>query len=214
MLRWLESRVLWGALLILGGVVFLLENLGLVSFGELFWGILIGLAGIFFLAVFLGNRSFWWALIPGFTLLGVSCLIVLNRLFPRLGDAWGGGLVLGGIGLGFLGVYLSDRNHWWAVIPGGVMATLAVVSGLGERVGGLGTGGLFFLGIGLTFAVLALVPTPQGQMRWAWIPAGILVLMGLLFSLAAEELIGYIWPLGLIAAGLLFLYRAFVSRLM
>jgi ABC-type phosphate transport system auxiliary subunit len=45
-------------------------------------------------------------------------------------------------------------------------------------------------------------------MRWAWIPAAILGLMGLLILIAAEELINYIWPSALIFAGLLLIGRS------
>jgi len=71
------------------------------------------------------------------------------------------------------------------------------------------SGGIFFLGLGITFALLALLPTSGGQMRWAWIPAGILGLMGILIIFAAENLINYIWPSALILAGILLVGRSF-----
>ncbi len=36
----LESRVLWGIVLILVGIIFLVENLGLIHLSDLFWGAL------------------------------------------------------------------------------------------------------------------------------------------------------------------------------
>jgi hypothetical protein len=67
---------------------------------------------------------------------------------------------------------------------------------------------MFFLGLGITFALVAILPGTEGQMRWAWIPAAILGLMGLLILIAAEELINYIWPSALIFAGLLLIGRS------
>jgi hypothetical protein len=212
MLRWLESRLLWGLQLILAGVVFLLQNLGLFELGDLFWALLFGLGGLFFISFFLSNRANWWGLIPGMTLLSIGVLIALERLAPRFTDIIGGSIVLGGIALSFLLIYLLDRANWWAIIPGGVLLTLAGIAALGSTAVSFATGGLLFLGIGLTFALVALTPTPDGRMRWAWIPAGILVLMGLLVLAAVEEMFNYIWPAFLIVAGIYLLYRAFFRR--
>ena len=211
-MKWLESRVLWGSLLILGGLIFLLENLGLFELGGLFWALLLALAGIFFVTMFAQNRGNWWALIPGFTLLSVALLVALDELAPSVSQWLGGSLVLGGIGLSFLAIYLVERQNWWALIPGGVMITLAVIAGLDEAMPGLGTGGIFFIGLGLTFTLLALLPGSQGQMRWAWIPAGILLVMGLLFLATAEKLAAYVWPLALILGGGYLILRTLLPR--
>jgi hypothetical protein len=212
MIKWFESRLLWGLLLILAGVVFLLQNLGLFELGGLFWALLFGLGGLFFISFFVTNRANWWGLIPGMTLLSIGVLIALDNLAPRLGDIFGGSIVLGGIALSFLFIYLLDRANWWAIIPGGVMLTLAAIAALGNTAVSFATGGLLFLGIGLTFALVALTPAPEGRMRWAWIPAGILTLMGLLVLASVEEMFNFIWPAFLIVAGIFLLYRAFFRR--
>jgi hypothetical protein len=212
MFRWLESRILWGTLLILTGVVFLLQNLFNFELSGYFWGILLGLVGLFFISVFMSRRAAWWALIPGFALLGVSATILVSTVFPRIGEIFGGVFVLGGIGVAFVAVYLFDQRNWWAVIPAGVMLTLSAIVLLDQMLGGFGSGGVLFLGFGLTFAVVALLPTPHGKMNWAWYPAGILFVMGILISAAAENLFGYIWPIALILAGLILVYRAYLSR--
>jgi hypothetical protein len=62
-MRWLESRILWGIVFIVGGVLFLLQNLGILWLGNLFWIVLLGLGSLFFLSFFLQNRANWWALI-------------------------------------------------------------------------------------------------------------------------------------------------------
>lgn len=212
MFRWLESRVLWGALLILGGVMFLLQNLGAFELGDLFWALLLGLAGLFFFSIFFTSRANWWALIPGFTLLSVAILIALDRLAPRLAGLFGGSIVLAGIGLSFLVIFLLDRGNWWAVIPAGVMLTLTVVAALSEYLPDLETGGIFFLGLALTFALVALLPNPAGRMVWAWIPAGILGVMGLLLFIGGAGLINYAWPVALILGGGYLVLRTLRSR--
>jgi hypothetical protein len=211
-MKWLASRTFWGVLLIIGGIIFLLDNLGIFTIGEAFWGVILGIGAIGFLSVYLSNRENWWALIPGMILLSVSALIIINAIFPGDTGALGGVIVLGGIGLAFLLIYLTNRENWWAIIPAGVMLTLSVVVLLGEVVSGIEVGGIFFLGLGLTFGLVAIIPTPHGQMKWAFIPAGIMIVMGLLITAALSPLINYIWPSALILAGLLLVFRAYIWR--
>jgi hypothetical protein len=212
MLKWLESPILWGIILIVGGIAFLFQNLGYFQFGSIFWAIVLVLAGFFFLTIFFTSRSNWWSLIPGITLLSVAFLILTEAFLPRVGDIWGGSIVLGGIATSFLVVYLVDRKNWWAIIPAGVLYTLAVVAGLDNFYSGVGTGGIFFIGLGLTFAVLALLPVPEGRLGWAWIPAVILFIMGLLIFAAAERFIGYLWPLALILVGGYFIFKTLLRK--
>lgn len=207
-----ESRLLWGGLLILMGVLFLLENLGFYRLSSLFWILVFALAGIFFITVYLQNKQNWWSLIPALTLLSLGLLVLLNWIVPELAEYWGGPIVLGGIGCSFLLVYLVERQNWWAVIPGGVLLTLAVVAALDASGSGFETAGVFFLGIGLTFVLVALLPTPQGDMRWAWIPGGIMLFAGLAFLVASENLLVYVWPLALIGVGALLLFRGLRGR--
>jgi hypothetical protein len=205
-----RSSKFWGLLLILGGVLFLLENLGIIAIADIFWVFVFGLVAVFFFSVFASNREFWWALIPGFIFAALAAVVAINTLAPDAAGDWVGSLFLAGIGLPFLVIYLVDRKHWWAIIPGGVLLTLAAVAMLSAyNFSSLGTGGIFFVGLGLTFALVALAPTPAGRMTWAWIPSAALVVMGILVFAAAEELIGILWPAAVIAAGLYLLLVAF-----
>ena len=211
-MKWMTSRTVWGLLLIGGGVIFLLENLGILAVGDFFWAAMFGIAGLGFLSVFLTNRENWWGLIPGIIFLAIGSIIFLSAVAPQASERIGGVIILGGIGLAFLIVYLVNRANWWALIPGGVMFTLVVVTLLEETMTGFETGGVFFLGLGLTFLLVAAVPTPEGQMRWALIPAVILLVMGLLLTAALTQLVNFIWPLALILVGLFLVLRAFRGR--
>jgi len=208
----LESRILWGGLLVLAGILFLVQNLGLCRVGDLFWVVLLALAGVFFLSLFLQNRANWWPLIPGLTLISVGVIVLINWISPDHGERWSGSIMLGGIGLSFALIYLIARQNWWAIIPAGVLFTLALIAGFEEFFPALGTAGLFFLGLGFTFALVAMLPSPQGDMRWAWIPGGILLLIGSIFLVAGENLLVYVWPVILILAGGLFIVRALRDR--
>jgi len=82
-----------------------------------------------------------------------------------------------------------------------------------DIAGGIGSGSLFFLGLGLTFLLVAVLPNPFGKMQWAFIPAAVLVVMGaLLGSQATAGLIGYIWPAVLIIIGLVVLAGFFFNK--
>lgn len=211
-MKWLASRTLWGILLILGGVLFLLDNLNIITFGDIFWGFVLGIGGVGFLSVYFSDRQHWWALIPGMTLLAVAVVVFLSILLPAVENLLGGAIVLGGIALSFILIYLINQEHWWAIIPGGVLTTLALITLLDEAFTGIETGGILFLGLGLTFALVAILPNPHGQMRWAYIPAGILFLMGLLIMATATQLINYLWPVALILVGLYFVFRTVLTR--
>src|SRR4030066_1832594 len=98
----LSKPIFWGLVLIFGGVLFLLQNLGVFKGSDLFWGVSLGIAGLLFLGVFFGDRQQWWALIPGIVLLAVGSLILLTSFVPGFNEILGGMVILGGIGLCFL----------------------------------------------------------------------------------------------------------------
>jgi len=201
-----------GIFLILLGVALLLQNLGIMVAGA---EVLVGLAfaggGVALLTVYVGDRQQWWALIPGFALLGLAAVVGVSKLAPEATGTWMGGLFLGSLALPFIIIYVSRRDHWWALIPAGTMTTLALVAILGDTVGGEGAGGLFFLGLGLTFALLYLVPTPEGRMKWAVFPAGVMFLMAIGILSTTTALLSYVWPLALILGGLYLCGRALFS---
>ena len=208
-----QVPIIGGILLIAAGVLFLLQNLNIIGGGiALLWALLFGAGGAIFLYVFLADRTDWWAIIPGFVLLGLAALIALSTLAPQVGGAWGGALFLGGIGLAFWVVYFTRRDFWWAVIPGGVLITLALVAGLSSVVQGVETGGVFFLGLGLTFGLLSFLRTPEGRMKWALIPAAVLLVMGLALTAAGASFLKYLWAVALIAGGGYLLFRALRAR--
>jgi len=212
MFKWLESRILWGSLLILGGIGLLLQNLGILPYGGLIWALILAVGGGIFISIYFGSRENWWSLIPGVSLLSVAVGVLLDMVFPSLGSILSGVIILGGIGLSFVFVYLSSKSQWWAVIPAGVLMTLALVSGVDNSTLGVDTGGIFFLGLGLTFLVVAWLPQPDGAMKWAYIPAGILLAMGTIITAVSENVFSLIAPVVLVLVGLLIVWRTIVRR--
>ncbi len=210
-MKWLKSRILWGALLVLFGVLVLLENIGLVAIGEIAAALLLSLAGLFFIGLYFESRERWWLLIPGITLLSIAAIIFSSQFFPKFANTWSGLIILGGIGLSFLVVYFTDRHQWWAIIPAGVMITLGVVAGLGDTFG-IDGGAIFFLGLALTFGILAILPTTEGKMKWAWIPAGILLLLSFVVLSPSVSWFQYLWPAALILAGGYLILKNFLFK--
>jgi len=209
-MRRFEVRVIGAILLIAAGVLFLLQNFGMLGGGiDLLWALLFGASGLVLAYVFLSDRANWWALIPGFILISLGALIALNQLAPQVGETWGGSLVLVAIGLAFWVIYLTNREHWWAVIPGGVIVTVALVAALDSVLEGVELGGVFMLGLGLTFGLLSLLRTPEGRMKWALVPAAVFLVIGLFITAATEQILGILWPVALILVGLYVIVRAF-----
>lgn len=209
MIKLITSRLFWGIILVLGGILLLLDTFGIIQGNELFWIVITAIAGIFFLMLYLPNRENWWALIPGVIFLAVSTAIGLSTFLPGFKDAnMVGPVILGGIGLSFFLIYIVERSNWWAIIPAGVMTTIAAVAVLDSTSTSGTSGGIFFLGLGITFVLVAILPNLVGQMRWAWIPAAVLGLMGILIMLAADNLINFIWPSALVVAGIVLVWRS------
>ncbi len=199
----IDPSIFAGLALILAGGLFVLQSMGILdNVGDVFWGGAFLLAGAMFLFAFVTGS--WWGAIPGCTLAGIGALILL----PDPLEPFGGAVFLGSIGLAFWLVYLSGRiERWWALIPAGVLTTLAVVTFAPNLIGGEATGSVFFFGLALTFLLVALL----AGMRWAYYPAAALGVIGLLTLLALGGIANYIWAGVLIAAGIYLLTRYFRS---
>ncbi len=199
----LSSRVLWGSILIIAGLLFLMESLGLMVVGTI-WPIVFGIAGILFVYSFIRDPQQWWPVIPGFTLLGLASVIFLDAVAPMLSSQLTGSVFLAWIGLSFLTILISTRGRqWWAVIPGGILLTLAVVTAFEPFVTDVVGGALFMFGVAATFVAVYLIPTTTGhKMRWALYPAAVVGIIGILLLTAAVQLAQMVWPVALIAIGL------------
>jgi hypothetical protein len=195
-MKHVDSRVLVGAALILLGALMLLERIGFFRGAiDVFWGAVFLAGAAYFIYRFASDPAGeWWAAIPGFALAGLAAESLLP---PVLGD-WHGLFFLGALGLGFFGVYFSGRERWWAIIPGGVLITLAFISVLTDKLGIEQTGGFLFVGLGVTFLLVAVL----ASMQWAYIPGVLLLALGALLGTAFAGAFDYLGPAALILAGL------------
>ncbi|MCJ7511381.1 MAG: hypothetical protein MUO23_00255 [Anaerolineales bacterium] len=206
-----QPQILIGLLLIVGGLLFLFQSLGILPTGSaLFWALAFATGGGIFLYVFAASRENWWASIPSAALFGIASAIALDAFLQRSADPWAGAVFMGVLSLGFWGVWLANRQAWWAIIPAGAVLS---VSGM-ILVGGLVPAELaplsvLFLGMGLTFGLLLLVPTAEGRMRWPAVPALVLLLLGGFSTLLFSPSLQFLGPGLLILGGLLLIVRVF-----
>ena len=205
-MRKYDSRLIIGGFLLFGGLLSLLDAMGVIgNAGGIFWGLIWGAVGVYFLYLLMVDKSRnWWAAFPGFVFVGMA----LSSFLPDSLDALGGLVFFAGISAAFVWVYFTDTTRWWAIIPAGVLLTLGVVSALDELVS-FDTGGVFFVGLGLTFALVAILPGGSGR-SWAFIPAVILMIFGALL-VPSFGLATYVGPALLILLGGFFVFRFFKS---
>lgn len=153
-------------------------------------------------------------LVGGLVLLGAG-LVLLAAQFVNLG-AW----ILIILGMVFLAAGVATRSMGW-FIPSGVLngiglGALLIESGI--VVNETAQGGMFLVAFALgwlSIYVLTRLFTAATQ-TWALIPAAIMALIGVPLLLGAPgeaalaavlSVLGYLWPLALIAAGVVVLIR-------
>jgi len=204
-------RILLGGLLVIVGIASFLDSLNIIPFSGLLWGVLFAFAGVAFIIYFLQNRKAWWAIIPGVVLIGLGFIILISSIFPNFQDEIGGFIFFIAISIAFLIVYLMNKKFWWAIIPAGVMASLAatiLVDGFTKFEGG----GVLLMGIALTFALLTILPGLDGNRQWPLIPAGILFVVSIFAFFEDFNVSSLIWAVILIVFGVFLVVRSFIRN--
>lgn len=155
--------------------------------------------------------------VVGGLILIAAGVLALAAQFVDIGEMMGW-IVLGGLGLIFIIAGIATRQSGF-FIPGGILAGLALGTWLmitpDWEWNGVDEGGLFLLAFAAGWAlipVLSILFSRDERHLWALIVAAILALVGASVSfggvaLAALELLGKIWPVFLIAGGLLILLK-------
>lgn len=204
-------RLLLGGLLVLVGIAALLDSLSIIPFGGLLWGTLFGLGGVAFIVYLLQHRQAWWAIIPGVILIGLGIMILFSSLFPNFQGEVGGFIFFAAISLAFIIVYVMNNHFWWAIIPAGVMASLALTV-LVEGLTTFDGGGILLLGMAVTFALLTVLPGMTGNRQWPLIPAGILFVVSIFALFEKFDLSSLIWAVILIAGGAFLVIRSLLQK--
>ncbi len=69
-----------------------------------------------------------------------------------------------------------------------------------------------FTGMALTFGLVALLPNGGSKLNWAFIPAGVLLVMGLSFLFSVGSWFRYLLPGGLIIVGIILIVLTVFRR--
>jgi hypothetical protein len=198
------NSLIWGGLLVALGILLLIDNLDLLGdWNAPIWSLVLAALSLVFLATYFSDREQWWALIPGLVILGIAVAVFLAEQ-DLVADYVVATIILAGVGVPFFLIYLSDRQHWWALIPAFTMtgvATGVLLEGVGA-ISGTAVAGFVFAGISGGFGAIYLIDRHQW---WALIPGGIMGVMAFGFLLAAAT--EYVLPIALILLGL-FLLRS------
>jgi hypothetical protein len=148
----------------------------------------------------------------GLLLIGVGLLVLVGNSTQ---SALLGTLLLPGMGILFL-VWAFYTHRFGFAVPGciltGLGAGILLVSHVPSLAGQPG-GGVVLLGLAAGFAGITLVSPFFGENRhwWGLVPAGVLALIAALLLIGGDalrglELLGYLWPLILVAVGLYILF--------
>jgi hypothetical protein len=199
----------WWAL-IPGGVMAFLALTTLVvdsARGEWIGSLFLFLIGASFLLVYLNNRTRTWALLVAY-ILGVLSIAPLMTSSGRDG-AYFGPIFLLAVAVPFFVVYFRQPEHWWAIIPAGVMTTLALIAGLAisgwirsANEGGYANA-LLMGGLAVTFAVVWL----RHAKPWARVVTIALAAVALasIFFTSYSQIF---WPVAIILVGIYLFYTA------
>ena len=204
-----KSGMFWGVLLIIFGALALADQMGyLDQFPDSVWPWIFGFISLIaFLGYALSGWKEWGWLFPAgiFGGLAVTVALAVNGVE----SAAVGSPLFFGLLIPFAAAYLTDReSNWWALIPGGIMLLLAMITLLVDTVGGEWVGSIFLFMIGLSFF---FVWFSNRTRQWAMIVAYILFVLSIAPALASfgGDAAAYFGPVFLLAVGLPFFFVYF-----
>lgn len=206
-----KSSLFWGLLLIIGGGVALAQQFGYLNqLPNSAWMWVFALISLVGLVSYLtsGLKEWGWLFPAGiFGGLAVTVALATNHV----SSAAVGSPIFFGLLMPFLVAYLTDRTrNWWALIPGGIMLFLAMVTLLVDNVGGEWIGSLFLFLIALSFFVVYL---NNHARTWALLVAYIMFVLSIApaMSSGGGEMAAYFGAVFLFAIALPFFVVYFRS---
>jgi hypothetical protein len=89
-----------------------------------------------------------------------------------------------------------------------VLVTLGLISALSEAYKVVDTGGVFMAGLGITFLLVAML----AKMKWAFIPAAVLLLVGFFLTPPFVGVLQYAWIGVLLVVGGILVASSIISK--
>lgn len=182
-----------GIALVAGGVLALLGSMPFFRvLPSLIWLLVLMLLGAVVFTATSFRLRFWQRL---------SLYVLIGLYATASTGVFGGVAATGFIAMAFLLTFLMQPRHWWALIPGGVMSAVTVVTLLGRLFPGWQLAPLFMLLLAATFSVLYLLPRERGGQQWARYPAMATILITLIMNDPSGRTPSWLIPLLLIGSG-------------
>ena len=122
-----RDRIVFAIILIVVGVLGLISEVWKPSADMGGW--IVAIIGLGFLGAYAYTRQYGY-LIPGGIMTGLGAGIVASETMTFTTDEATGGIIVLGLGLGFLAIWVigalvhATPNHWWPVVPGGILAVV------------------------------------------------------------------------------------------
>jgi hypothetical protein len=199
----INARRAVAIILIATGVLVLLQNTGIADgeTGQVVSTVVLAAVGIFFTALYFPDRRQWFWVALGLVLFSFA-LSNIVYFVPALDEFYRQVIIIGGVGISFLSIYLHNRMQWWAMFPAGLLISISASQLAENLLPSPEPSGILVLGLGLTFMVLYVVPTPVGRLKFALLPALILFVVSAVIVLGAPyNLSDYLLPGLILIAG-------------
>jgi len=205
-----KSNLVYGGLLVLVGVAYLLNNLDIIFIeNEVVVSMVFVAIGAYLFFTFAKTKAMGF-LITGaiFTFIG---MVIWLESIPGFDDQFIGVIVLWTAAALFGYGFLKNSENWGFLIPAGVLFTIGSMVWLDMILYNDDVlGSVFFLGLGSTFGFLYLIRSQKNKLDWAKVPALCLIAFsGFLFLITSDSLITDMFlPIVLILSGGYLVYNA------
>lgn len=98
-------------------------------------------------------------------------------------------------------VYSTNPKRWWALLPGGILASISLLLTFSALFPRWDATPILFLGLAATFTYLYLSSPKRGGKRWALYPAILFIALTVVFNDPRGYSSGWLFPSLLIMAG-------------
>lgn len=193
----LSIKQLAYTLVAVGSLLFLANSGILGALPAFIWVILLFVSGSAFWLATQGHLPMWQRIV-GFAGIGIFAAASSGR--------FSGVPVLGFPAMVFGLIYLRNPKRWWALMPAGVLSSLALLVTFEELFPRWDATPVLFLGFAATFSIIYLLSPQRGGKRWALYPAILFIILTVLVNDPSGSMPAWFLPILLIGGGSLMLW--------